>query len=360
MKSAQSTFNEYFYNLFISVKVNRKKFLFILAMGCWIAIVISRFMINNFRQYYHITHVMDTCGVLIVNLLFYPLIFLMAFMVIVLFLPSRYRAILTRLNKAILHLNMKKVEMLVLMVFYIGMQLAIVFCVSGIGYLIKRYTFNGAFNLFFLSFILVYYVIIMSLAGLLLLSLLNIYDRYGVRYVKASIPRLMKHVKNKIYKIVNPAVVFNDFKIAGLIAIPIISMMTLSHMYDKYVLSFEKIYIGLVFGLLVLGIIVFFILDKMTAEVHKDYKHVLDPFFNKTKIFLRFINIALMSFIIVYIIFLLLDMQLSLTYWNNILGKIFDVVFFTIIFEIFAPSIQILSKSIHIRKIKYQSSMAKK
>lgn len=359
MKSVQSTFNEYFYNLFISVKINRKKFLFILLM-VWIAIVISRFVINNFRQYYHITHVMDTCGVVIVNLLFYPLIFLIAFMVVVLFLPSRYRAILTRLNKATLHLNMRKVKMLFFMFFYISMQLAIIFSVTGIGYLIKRYTFNGAFNLFFLSVILVYYVIVMSLAGLLMLSLLNIYDYYGVRYVKASIPCLIKHVKSKVCKIVNPEVVYNDFKIAGSVAIPIILIMTFSHTYDIYVLSFEKIYIGMVFGLFVLGIIVIFILDKMTAEVHKDYKHVLDPFFNKIKIFVRSANFALMLSIVIYIAFLLLNMQLSMAYWSNISGKIFDVVFLTIIFEIFAPSIQVFSKSIHIRKIKYKPSMAKK
>lgn len=359
MKSVQSTFNEYFYNLFIIFKVNRKKFLFIIAM-VWIAIIISRLMVNDFRQYYHITHVMDTCGIMVLKLSCCPSALLIVFMVVILFLPSRCRVKLKRLNKAILHLNMKKVEILCLMTFYISAELAIVFCVTAVGYLIKRYTFNSAFNLYFLSFMFVYYVILMSLTGLLLLSLLNVFDRYGVRYVKALFPRLIELAKNTLCKIVNPSVVYTDFKIAGLVAIPMVLIMIFSRTYNIYVLSFEKIYIGLIFCSLILGVIVVLLLDKMTPTAHKDYKHVLDPLFNKTKICVRFINFTLMLFIIVYVAFLIFNMQLSITYWGDILGKIFDVGFFAIIFGIYVPLIQIFSKNIHIRKIQYKSSMAKK
>lgn len=358
MKEIQLSFNVYISNLVLKIQRILPLYVFVITV---LAITFSNLAIKDFHKSLQFANVFNTSGVIAVFTPICALGALILCIMLIFILPSKVGVILNRvLNKSHLYPTIKKAELLFLLLSYIYYQAAGVFIIAGVGRLIKNFLFVSLFQMSMFSICLIVFSIMFSVLGILLLALLNICNLYGIEYLKSLIPSLVKHAKSKFIKLISPTVLYNDFKLARLLAIPLILSMIYFNCYKNFMTFFDKNYFDFITLFFIFGSLFIIGLEKIKPIIHRSYHHIIYPLLNKIQIGVRFLNSFLMVFIIVYCVFLFLEMRISIEYYADLFNKVFGLILFTVIFEIFANMIQPLSKSIHIRKIEYKSSTAKK
>lgn len=358
MKEIQLSFNEYISNVVLKIQKILPLYVFVITV---LAITFSNLAIKDFHKSLQFANVFNTSGIIAV---FTPICFLgtlMLCIVLIFLLPSNARMLLNQmLNKIHLYPTIRKTELLFLLLSYIYYQAAGIFTIAGIGRLIKNFLFVSLFQMSMFSICLIVFSIMFSVLGILLLALFNICNFYGIEYLKSLIPSLVKHAKSKFIELISPTVLYNDFKLARLLAIPPILSMIYFNCYKNFMTFFDKNYFDFITLFFIFGSFFIVGLEQIKPIIHQGYHHVIYPFLNKIQIGVRLLNSFLMIFIIIYCVFLFLEMRISVEYYADLFNKIFGLILFTVIFEIFANMIQPLSKSIHVRKIEYKSSTAKK
>ena len=353
MKAIQLSFNEYTSNLVL--KIQKMLPLYILAIII-IAITFSNLIISDFRKSLHVAHVFNTSATISVFTPIYVFSAILFFLVLIFVLSYHLRKKMRKvLSKFHLLPTTKSAEIFFLILSYFCFQSVGIFIVTGVGHLIKHFLFISLFQIFMLSISLIYFSLIFSVLGILILALVNILDLYGVGYIKSIVPILTRNARTKFIKLIKPTVLYNDFKIARLLAVPIVLIMIYSNCYKNFMAFFDNNYSGFIFSLFVVGSLFIVGLEKIKPNFYHEISSVIRPMLDEIQTLLRYLNFLLMLFIMIYCVFLFLEMRFSIDYYTNLFNKLVGLILLTIAFEIFANMIQPISKSIHNRKIKYKS-----